>query len=79
MPDIFTPLILGALRSNFLVMFDEDLPKPKSDAAFPRNLELLSVSELEEYIKDLESEIKRVQDDIAKKKSSQDAAASVFK
>lgn len=60
-------------------MFDEDLPKSKVPNTFPRNLELLSVSELEEYIADLEEEKKRVQNDIAKKKASQDAAASVFK
>ncbi len=60
-------------------MFDEDLPKTKDSNSFPRNLELLSVAELEEYMKDLEEEKKRVQDDISKKKASQDAAASIFK
>lgn len=60
-------------------MFDDDLPKTKEIKAFPRNLELLSVGELEEYIKELEAEKTRVQNDIAKKKASQDAAASIFK
>lgn len=60
-------------------MFDEDLPQAKNDQKFPRNLELLSVSELEMYIQDLEQEVTRARDDIAKKKASQDAAASVFK
>lgn len=59
-------------------MFDDDTPKSKSDT-FPRNLETLSVSDLNEYIKDLEDEILRVKTDIERKKSSQDAAASVFK
>ena len=60
-------------------MFDEDIPKAKPETIFPRNLENLSVSDLEEYIKDLEDEITRVSDDLDKKKSSQDAAAEFFK
>lgn len=59
-------------------MFD-DLPKPKSDNEFPRNLEGMSISELDEYIEELKGEITRVEDDKAKKKASQEAAASVFK
>lgn len=60
-------------------MFDEDLPKVKADTSFPRNLEGLSVAELEAYITALKSEIERVQEDITQKKKSQDAAASFFK
>lgn len=56
----------------------EDLPTPKSEN-FPRNLENLSVKELEEYILELESEIVRARDDIKKKNASQDAANSFFK
>ncbi len=59
-------------------MFDEDLPRSKSDG-FPRNLESLSIADLEEYIIDLESEIARVRADIDNKKASSDAAASFFK
>lgn len=60
-------------------MFDDpDLPKPRNHD-FPRNLDGLSVSELEDYIGDLEGEIARVKEDIARKKASQDAAASIFK
>ncbi len=59
-------------------MFDDDLPKPKT-AVFPRNLETLSVSDLEEYIEELESEIARVKADIDKKKASSDAASAFFK
>ena len=60
------------------VMFDDDLPKPKT-AEFPRNMENMSVSELEEYIAELQAEIEKAQGDISKKKASEDAAASVFK
>ncbi len=59
-------------------MFD-DLPKPKVDNTFPRNLEGMSVSELDEYRIALEREIARVQADKSAKLASQDAAASVFK
>lgn len=59
-------------------MFDEDLPKPKTQG-FPRNLDTMSVDELEGYIADLKAEIARVEDDIKRKKQSQEAAASFFK
>ncbi len=60
-------------------MFDEELPKKKPEAVFPRNLERLSVTELAEYIAELEAEIVRVRADMDKKKTSQDAAASIFR
>ena len=60
-------------------MFDDDLPRPSLSKFSPCNLENLSVADLEEYIGELDNEILRVKDDIKKKKSSQDAAASVFK
>lgn len=56
----------------------EDLPRPKP-AGFPKNLENMSISELEAYIIEMKDEIKRVENDIIKKKASRDAAASVFK
>lgn len=59
-------------------MFDDDRPKPKTKE-FPRNIIDYSVSELDEYIVDLKAEIDRCEADKAKKKASQEAAASVFK
>ena len=59
-------------------MFDEELPK-KTSSDFPRNLENMSVSELEEYVQELEREIARTHVDIEKKKASQAAAANIFK
>ena len=59
-------------------MFDDDLPKKKV-SEFPRNLDGMSVHELEEYITELEAEITKAKTDIDKKKASQDAAASFFK
>ena len=59
-------------------MFDEERPKPKTEA-FPRHLENMSVSELEDYIEALNAEILRTKEDIARKKASEEAAARVFK
>lgn len=59
-------------------MFDDDLPKPKT-SEFPRNLDGMSVSELEEYVAELKEEITRVQADMAKKQASSAAADSFFK
>ena len=58
------------------MLLEEDVPnKPSS----PKNLEPMSVEELEEYIKDLENEIKRVKADIENKKVQAEAAESIFK
>ncbi len=59
-------------------MFD-DLPKAKPESIFPRNIEDISISGLQEYICELEDEIARVKIDIKKKKASKNAAASFFK
>jgi uncharacterized small protein (DUF1192 family) len=61
-------------------MFDEDFkPKKKPNAEFPRKLVDMSIQELQEYIEELQAEIKRAEDDIRKKKASIDAAAAIFK
>ena len=60
------------------MIFDEELPKAKT-ALFPRNLETMSVSELEAYIAELNTEIERVCQDKSQKKASQGAAESFFK
>ncbi len=59
-------------------MLEEDLdPKTKKPAL--KNLEPMSVDELEAYIKDLEEEIARTQSEIEKKKDHQNAANAFFK
>jgi uncharacterized small protein (DUF1192 family) len=57
----------------------EDLPRPKKNDAFPRNLVDMSIQELQDYIQDMKVEITRVEADITKKKASIEAAASIFK
>lgn len=59
-------------------MFDDDLPVKKT-TEFLRNLDNLSVDELEEYIQEMKVEIERVQVDIEKKKASANAADAFFK
>lgn len=57
---------------------DDDL-EPRPQPMGPRNLDNMSIYELEEYIVDLKAEIVRVEENVIKKKASQDAAASIFK
>ena len=59
-------------------MFDDDLDK-KPQPMGPRNLDNMSVHELEDYIEELKAEIVRAEADMQKKKASRDAAAAVFK
>ena len=56
---------------------EDDLPR-KLDWQ-PKNLEPLSIVQLEDYIVVLKEEISRVRADVAAKKSGIEAAESVFK
>lgn len=57
---------------------DEDIKKAQPDSV-QRNLENMSIDELEDYIQELKTEIKRAEDDIHKKKDVFSAADDVFK
>ena len=59
-------------------MFDEDLEPAKKTNQI-KDLEPMSISELEEYISRMKEEIFRVEAEIEKKKVHQDAASSLFK
>lgn len=59
-------------------MFDDDLD-PKTKKAARKNLEPMSIDELEHYIDSMHAEIERVRAEIAKKKAHQQAASSFFK
>lgn len=59
-------------------MFDDD-NEPKKKAALVKNLEPMSVNELQSYIEDMKSEIMRVEEEIKRKKAHMAAAASIFK
>lgn len=59
-------------------MFDDDLdPKTKKPAR--KNLEPMSIAELEQYITSMQVEIERVRAEIDKKKAHQQAASAFFK
>ena len=57
--------------------WDEARPQPK--AAIGENLATLSLAELAQRVADLESEMTRVKDEIAKKRAHEAAASSLFK
>ncbi len=59
-------------------MFDEELEPRKKKAAL-KNLEPMSVDELQLYVEELKAEIERTQAEIAKKKAYASAASSFFK
>ncbi len=57
----------------------DDLPKPKPVMVIGENLDAVSVAELTQRVKDLETEIVRVKAELAKKEASKVAADSFFK
>ncbi len=59
-------------------MFDEDL-EPQKEKPKPKNLENMSIDEMEAYIEDMKTEIIRVEEEIGRKKTHMDAASSAFK
>ena len=59
-------------------MFDDDLV-PKKKPSKLKNLEPMSVDELQDYVEALKAEILRAEADIAKKKAYSQAASSFFK
>ena len=58
---------------------DADDLEPLKKKPKPRDLDTLSIEELNDYIADMESEIKRVRDKIKAKTSHSAAAAALFK
>lgn len=56
----------------------EDLD-PKTKKPKPRNLDIMGIEELEDYISDLEAEIARVRQAIAAKRSVKAGAEALFK
>ncbi len=60
-------------------MDPEDLPRPKLNMVIGENLDAISITELEQRIVSLDSEILRIRTEIAKKQASKAAAAGFFK
>ena len=59
--------------------FDLDDLDPRHKKAPPKNLDAMSVEDLEEYVAAMKAEIVRVEDKIRAKRSHAAAAASFFK
>ena len=57
----------------------EDLPAKKLGIVIGENLDLLSVSELEQRVEELDSEIVRIKAAIAAKRASKNAADAFFR
>ena len=58
---------------------DEEDQLPQARKPDLKNLEVMSVEALEDYIAELEGEISRVRAEIAKKESAKSTAESVFR
>ena len=58
---------------------DADDLEPRKAKPKPKNLDPMSVEDLQEYIEELKAEIRRVEENMAKKKAHLSAAASLFK
>jgi len=59
-------------------MFDDDL-EPQKKAITLKNLEPMSLDELNNYIKEMHEEIARTEQEIERKRAHMDAASSIFK
>jgi uncharacterized small protein (DUF1192 family) len=53
--------------------------EPRKQKPQPRNLDVLSIEELDAYIEEMRAEIRRVEEKIAAKKAHISAAAGIFK
>ncbi len=58
---------------------DAENLEPLTKKVKPRDLSIMSIEDLEDYIETLKSEITRAEDAIAKKQSARKGAESVFK
>lgn len=57
---------------------DLDDLEPKNKNSKPKNLEIMSIEALHEYISELEDEVIRVREEIAAKEKAREGAESVF-
>jgi uncharacterized small protein (DUF1192 family) len=59
-------------------MFDDDL-EPRTKKPKPKDLSLLSISDLEAYIEALDAEIMRARGEISGRKKQKSGAEAIFK
>jgi uncharacterized small protein (DUF1192 family) len=70
--------IIAAFAVRSAPMDTDDL-EPRKAKPKPKNLDPMSVEDLAEYIEALKAEIRRVEENLAKKKAHLSAAAGLFK
>jgi uncharacterized small protein (DUF1192 family) len=58
---------------------DSDDLEPRRPEGGPKNLEMMSIEALHDYVGELEAEIVRARETIRQKEAARDSAASVFK
>ncbi|MEE8517419.1 MAG: DUF1192 domain-containing protein [Alphaproteobacteria bacterium] len=76
-PDPGSKLAINVATEGLsMAMDEEEFSKPKPEV---RNLEPMSIEELEDYISELKAEIARVEADIKAKKQHHAAADQVFR
>ena len=69
----------GGKRHDGEAEMDEDDLMPQRQRPKPRDLSLLGIAELEEYIAEMEGEIARVRAEIAEKRKHRGGAEALFK
>jgi uncharacterized small protein (DUF1192 family) len=62
-----------------MALFDEELPKRKTELVIGEDLSRLSIEELQERIAALKGEIARVEETLGHKRASQGVAEAFFK
>ena len=58
---------------------DLDELEPRKPKPTPKNLDVMSIEELNDYIAEMKTEIQRVEEKVAAKKAHINAAAGIFK
>jgi uncharacterized small protein (DUF1192 family) len=70
--------IMPMITSGSAPMDTDDL-EPRKAKPKPKNLDPMSVEDLADYIEELKAEIRRVEENMTKKKAHLSAAAGLFK
>ena len=78
MQGISSPLMIKPGFCYDISMFDDENEPRKKPSTF-KDLERLSLDELNDYIEELKAEIVRAEEDIKKKKAKMAAASTFFK
>ena len=70
--------MIPGTQARGAAMFDDDLPKKPKGRVLGADLSAFSLQDLRDYIADLEAEIVRVREDLARKQTALGGADSIF-